>query len=161
MPDLLLPTHRRYRTSPWGKARYSGFIFIMSFLLVFLSACSNPLGDITPAATSTGERLQRPTETPLDPLQRAEAKISQIMAGMSLDQKLGQLIVVEYLGNDYQGSGLQDMVTQQHVGGIIYQEINNNFNAPDNTVNGLAAFSRQVQQDAKIPLLCGMDQGGE
>ncbi len=132
----------------------------MSFLLVFLSACSNPLGDITPAATSTGERLQRPTETPLDPLQRAEAKISQIMAGMSLDQKLGQLIVVEYLGNDYQGSGLQDMVTQQHVGGIIYQEINNNFNAPDNTVNGLAAFSRQVQQDAKIPLLIGTDQEG-
>lgn len=159
-PDLLLAASRRYSTSPSGKASIPGFIFIMSFLLVFLSACSHSLRDITPAATSTALRLQRPTEVPEDPLLRAKVRVSQIMAGMSLDQKLGQLIAVEYLGNNYQGSGLQDMVTQQYVGGIIYQAVNNNFDAPDNTVEGMAAFSRQVQQDAKIPLLIGTDQEG-
>ena len=72
------------------------------------------------------------------------------MSGMSLEQKLGQLIVVEYLGNSYEGSGLQYMVTQQYVGGVLYQYVNHNFNAPTNTVDGLAAFSRQIQKDAKI-----------
>lgn len=159
-PDLFLATSRRYSTSPSGKARNTGIIFIMSFLLVFLSACSHSVRGITPTATSTALRLQRSTEVPEDPLLRAKVRVSQIMAGMSLDQKLGQLIAVEYLGNDYQGSGLQDMVTQQYVGGMIYQAVNKNFDAPDNTVEGLAAFSRQVQQGAKIPLLIGTDQEG-
>src|SRR5947209_9628242 len=35
------------------------------------------------------------------------AKVQQLMQGMSLDQKLGQLLLVEYLGNSYQDSGLQ------------------------------------------------------
>jgi beta-N-acetylhexosaminidase len=82
------------------------------------------------------------------------------MAGMSLEQKLGQLIVVEYLGNNYTSSGLQYMVTQQSIGGVLYQFVNHNFDAPDNTVAGLAAFSHQMQQDAKIPLLIGTDQEG-
>jgi beta-N-acetylhexosaminidase len=84
----------------------------------------------------------------------------QLLAGMSLDQQLGQLIVVEYLGNSYQGSGLQYMVTQQYIGGILYQFVNHNFTAPQNTVSGMAAFSQRVQQDAKIPLLLGTDQEG-
>jgi len=82
------------------------------------------------------------------------------MAGMSLDQKLGQLIVVEYSGNNYQDSGLQYMVTQQHIGGILYQEVNHNFDPPDNTIDGLAAFSSQIQDDATIPMLIGTDQEG-
>lgn len=81
---------------------------------------------------------------------------------MSLDQKLGQLIVVEYLGNSYQGSGLQYMVQQQYVGGVLYQYVNRNFTAPEDTIAGMTAFSRQIQQDAQIPLLLGTDQeGGE
>src|SRR5438552_10787980 len=34
-------------------------------------------------------------------------RVQTIMQGMSLEQKLGQLILVEYLGNSYQNSGLQ------------------------------------------------------
>jgi beta-N-acetylhexosaminidase len=84
----------------------------------------------------------------------------QLMAGMSLDQKLGQLIVVEYLGNSYQDSGLQYMVTTQYIGGVLYQESNSNFDPPDNTVQSMAAFSSQIQDDAMIPLLIGTDQEG-
>src|SRR5579864_7454751 len=145
-PDVLSPTSN------------SGFIFLMSFLLVFLSACSNPVRATTPATTPTA-KLARSTATP-DPLQRAKARVLQLMAGMSLDQKLGQLIVVEYLGNNYQDSGLQYMVTQQYVSGVLYQDINQNFDPPENTVEGLAAFSSQIQDDAIIPLLIGTDQEG-
>jgi beta-N-acetylhexosaminidase len=141
-----------------SQTSHTGFIFLMSFLLVFLSACSNSVRATTPATTPAAKWAQS-TPTP-DPLQRAKARVLQLMAGMSLDQKLGQLIVVEYLGNNYQDSGLQYMVTQQYVSGILYQDVNHNFEPPDNTAEGLAAFSSQIQDDAIIPLLIGTDQEG-
>jgi beta-N-acetylhexosaminidase len=82
------------------------------------------------------------------------------MAGMTLDQKLGQLVMVEYLGNSYQGSGLQEMIAQQFVGGFMYQASNHNFDAPDNVASTLDAFSRQAMNDARIPLLIATDQEG-
>jgi beta-N-acetylhexosaminidase len=110
---------------------------------------------------ATTQTVSDPLPTPTtDPLQADKARVLQLMSGMSLEQKLGQLIVVEYLGNSYQESGLQYMVTQQAIGGVLYQYVNNNFNAPENTVSGLAAFSQQIQHDAKLPLLIGTDQEG-
>jgi beta-N-acetylhexosaminidase len=88
------------------------------------------------------------------------AKVQQIMANMTLDQKLGQLIIVEYLGNDYAASGLQYMISQQYVGGFLYQQSNHNFDAPYDSISNVAAFSRQAMQDAKIPLMIGTDQEG-
>jgi len=154
--DLLLPASRRHSLSLSGTGKYTGFIFLMSFLLVFLSACSNPSRATTPAATPIAPR---PQPSP-DPAVTQKDIVLHLMAGMSLDQKLGQLIVVEYSGNNYQDSGLQYMVTQQHIGGILYQEVNHNFDPPDNTIDGLAAFSSQIQDDATIPMLIGTDQEG-
>ncbi|HEX6479197.1 MAG TPA: glycoside hydrolase family 3 N-terminal domain-containing protein [Ktedonobacteraceae bacterium] len=113
------------------------------------------------SATATRPPVRMRGITPTTgPLQVARNKVAQVMAGMSLDQKLGQLILVEYARNDYQGSGLQAMINQEYVGGVLYQYSNDNFDAPDNTVSGLAAFSAQAQADAKIPLLLGTDQEG-
>ncbi len=154
--DLLLPASRRHSLSLSGTGKYTGFIFLMSFLLVFLSACSNPSRATTPAATPIAPR---PQPSP-DPAVTQKDIVLHLMAGMSLDQKLGQLIVVEYSGNNYRDSGLQYMVTQQHIGGILYQEVNHNFDPPDNTIDGLAAFSSQIQDDATIPMLIGTDQEG-
>lgn len=141
-------------------------LLFVSLLLVFLTSCSNPLNATNPSntptvphTTPTPASSPLPTPTP-DPLQAAKAKVLNIMAGMSLDQKLGQLIVVEYLGNSYESSGLQYMVTQQYVGGILYQYVNHNFSAPEDTVDGMQAFSQRIQHDAKVPLLLGTDQEG-
>lgn len=146
-----------------GRARSTTLLLVISLLLIVLTSCASPLAStgtpmvqrITPTPTST----PLPTATP-DPLQAAKAKVLQIMAGMSLQQKLGQLIVVEYLGNNYQASGLQYMVTQQYVGGILYQYVNHNFSPPEDTISGMAAFSSKIQQDAKVPLLLSTDQEG-
>lgn len=147
------------------KARHSGVLFAISLLLIFLSACSTPLAShvsaVTPDVVTPTAMPVTPTPTPTpDPLLAAKARALQILSDMTLDQKLGQLIVVEYLGNNYQGSGLQYMVTQQYIGGLLYQYVNHNFNPPDDTIDGLAAFSHQIQQDAKIPLYIGTDQEG-
>lgn len=167
-PDRMTFVDRRYRPLLHGQSRATTYFFLLSLFLVLLSACAAPFGAAPPAnGSAVTQIVYQPTPTPdplptptPDPLQAAKTRVLQLMAGMSLDQKLGQLIVVEYLGNNYQASGLEYMVTQQYIGGVLYQYVNHNFDAPDNTVAGLSAFSSQIQKDAKIPLLIGTDQEG-
>ena len=169
-PDRMTFVDRRFHSLLQGQSRTTTYFFLLSLFLVLLSACAAPFGAAPPANGSAVTQIAyqltpTPTPDPLptptpDPLQAAKTRVLQLMAGMSLDQKLGQLIVVEYLGNSYQASGLEYMVTQQYIGGVLYQYVNHNFDAPDNTVAGLSAFSSQIQKDAKIPLLIGTDQEG-
>ena len=139
------------------------------FLLLF-TGCSNVFNGV--AATSSRQSnptitWSSPTGTPgkkidgytENPLMGDQAKVQQIMSGMTLDQKLGQLIIVEYLGNSYTPD-LQYMIAQQDVGGFLYQAVNHNFYAPYNVIGNVADFSRQAMKDAKIPLLIGTDQEG-
>lgn len=147
----------------------AGFLIKMCCLLLVLTGCSNILGGVSSAdphvvtplpvkpSPTASRRVDSSAESPLE----AElAKVHQIMASMTLDQKLGQLIIVEYIGNSYTGTQLQYMVAQQYVGGFLYQESNHNFAPPYNVVSNVAAFSRQAMQDAKIPVLIGTDQEG-
>jgi beta-N-acetylhexosaminidase len=87
-------------------------------------------------------------------------RVSRLLAAMTLEQKLGQLIMVEYIGSSYEASGLQQMITQQLVGGYLYQPINQNFDAPNNTSSNATAFSARSQADARTPLLIAVDQEG-
>jgi beta-N-acetylhexosaminidase len=153
------------------KSLYGGLMVVICCMLLFLSSCSNPLE----GTASSG--AQRPTPTlpkatpSLSPIARMDgeaesplriqlAKVRQIMADMTLDQKLGQLIIVEYLGNSYTGTGLQYMIAKQFVGGFLYQESDHNFDPPYDVISNVADFSRQAMSDAKIPLLIGTDQEG-
>ena len=139
-------------------------------LLFLLTGCSSIFGGVDASNT----HLTSPTQTrPLptyvagsrpdgnveNPLVMQLAKIQHIMDGMTLDQKLAQLIIVEYLGNSYAPT-LQYMIAQQGVGGFLYQASNRNFNPPDDVIANVAAFSQQAMKDAKIPLLIGTDQEG-
>ncbi len=120
---------------------YAVFATMMCCILLALSSCGNPAkGSIGPSTPKTPG--SSPTSLPLHPriggpeattdsILRAQlARVQQLMAGMSLDQKLGQLIMLEYLGNSYEGSGLQYMIARQFVGGFMYQESNHNFDTP-------------------------------
>ncbi|HEY6284838.1 MAG TPA: glycoside hydrolase family 3 N-terminal domain-containing protein, partial [Ktedonobacteraceae bacterium] len=114
-----------------------------------------PKASITPSPT--GSKTDSNAESPL----KAQlAKVQQIMAGMTLDQKLGQLLIVEYIGNIYAGTELQYMIAKQYVGGFLYQESNHNFEPPYNIIGNVADFSHQTMSDAQIPLLIGTDQEG-
>ncbi len=148
------------------------FTISLLCMTLFLSGCSDLLAytNMAPTATSTSSKPS-PTAKPVsvksdnrgiptEAFTRAElAKVQDIMAGMSLDQKLGQLILVEYLGTNYQNA-LQYMISQQFVGGFMYQQSNRNFNPPYNVESNVYAFSQQAMQDAKIPLIIGTDQEG-
>ena len=141
----------------------------MLFLLL-LTGCSNLSNSVdamgSPQSNPTITRPS-PTSAPEEkidghaenPLMGNMAKVQQIISGMTLDEKLGQLIIVEYLGNSYTPN-LQYMIAQQYVGGFLYQAINHNFYAPYNVICNVANFSRQAMKDARIPLLIGTDQEG-
>jgi beta-N-acetylhexosaminidase len=147
----------------------SSFSMLICCILLFLSSCSSLLGSVGSAAPTRVLSKPSPSPTPAraridsaaeSPLKAQLAKVQQIMAGMTLDQKLGQLIIVEYLGNSYAGTGLQYMIANQYVGGFLYQESNHNFASPYAVISNVAAFSQQAMNDAKIPLLIGTDQEG-
>jgi beta-N-acetylhexosaminidase len=150
------------------------FAIVMCCIVLLLSACSGQFGSADPSAlqTPTLKPKPSPTSPPAVPkiedngnsptiIERARlSRVQRIIADMSLDQKLGQLIIVEYLGNNYTASGLQYMISQQYVGGYLYQAVNGNFNFPDNTVSQAKQFAEQANHDAKIPLLIAIDQEG-
>lgn len=159
-------------TRPMAKKPGVIFIVFLCSMLFFLSGCSGLLTETSSSPTST------PTTTKLTPMvQPVQAKadshgsateaqtraqlekVQQILAGMTLEQKLGQLIVVEYLGHTYQ-DGLQYMISQQFVGGYMYQESNHNFDPPYDVASQVDVLSQQAMRDAKIPLMIATDQEG-
>src|SRR6266496_2310985 len=148
---------------------YSHIILIFSCCL-FLASCADPAASGAPVQPTSTKLpvLGRPATIKADgngtaseeSLRKQLSKVQQIIQAMSLDQKLGQLLVVEYLGTSYEASGLQEMVAQQFVGGFMYQESNHNFDAPYDTVGNVDALSVQATRDARIPLLIATDQEG-
>ena len=158
-----MPIRRNLSARNWMKLS-------CALLLIFLTGCSSFFGGADASSihlTSPTPTRYLPTYVPGsrsdgevdNPLAMQMAKIQGIMAGMTLEQKLAQLIIVEYLGNSY-APALQYMIAQQGVGGFLYQASNRNFNPPDDIIANVAAFSRQAMKDAKIPLLIGTDQEG-
>ncbi|HYT45323.1 MAG TPA: glycoside hydrolase family 3 N-terminal domain-containing protein, partial [Methylomirabilota bacterium] len=160
---------RRYLAS---KPNNTVLMLVLCYVLLFFSSCTNPLIGFDSATiphptptlpkesatpSPTGIRTDSNVESPL----KAQlAKVQQIIAGMTLDQKLGQLLIVEYIGNSYAGTELQHMIAKQYVGGFLYQESNHNFESPYNIISNVADFSHQTMSDAQIPLLIGTDQEG-
>src|SRR5260370_6969155 len=72
---------------------------------------------------------------------------------MSLDEKLGQMIMTESEQNTY-SDDLDYMITQLHVGGMIMYE------SHMQTSSQARATTSQAQQRAKIPLLISVDEEG-
>src|SRR5438132_8296336 len=75
------------------------------------------------------------------------------VAHMSLDEKLGQLIMTESEQNNY-SDDLDYMITQLHVGGMIMYE------SHLQTAGQARATTSMAQQRAKIPLLISTDEEG-
>ena len=161
----------RHRT-PVSKPNNAVMMLVLCYILLFFSSCSNPLigfdsatiphpTPTLPKASVTPSPIGIKTDSNVEsPLKVQLAKVQQIMAGMTLDQKLGQLLIVEYIGNSYAGTQLQYMIAKQYVGGFLYQESNHNFDPPYNIIGNVADFSQQAMSDAQIPLLIGTDQEG-
>ncbi|GHO77516.1 glycoside hydrolase family 3 [Ktedonobacter sp. SOSP1-85] len=140
------------------------FLACICCLLLFLTSCADTTTGNSPNTSSQGSQAtaskgnENSYENTLE--QQRLSKVKALISGMSLDEKLGQLIIVEYFGSDYENTKLPYMIGQQHVGGYLYQQVNHNFEYPSNTIAGSKQFSDAANKDAKIPLLIAIDQEG-
>lgn len=146
-------------------------VIVLCCILCFLSSCADATGISSSSDTTSGSSNTVST-SPAHPksdgngieteemLRARMTKVDQLLQSMSLDEKLGQLLMVEFFGSDYQSTELPYMIAQQHVGGYLYQPVNHNFYAPSNTIDASKQFAMQANTDAKIPLLIAIDQEG-
>ncbi len=81
--------------------------------------------------------------------------IDLILSHMTLAQKLGQMMIVQFVGPDY-GLDISTMITQYNVGSVLI------FPANNNVVNKvqLRGLIQQMQNSSTIPLAVAIDQEG-
>lgn len=100
---------------------------------------------LTPGATAQA------TAPPLTPQQY----INLVVQNMTLDQKLGQMLIVQFLGPTY-SLDISTMISQYHVGAVLLFTVNNNI-VDKQQLKGLI---QQMQSNSSIPLAVAIDQEG-
>jgi beta-N-acetylhexosaminidase len=81
--------------------------------------------------------------------------INTIVENMTLDMKLGQMFLVQFVGPEY-SSDLHTMLTQYHVGAVLIFAANQNIVSRPQ----LKGLIEQMQQNSQLPLAIAIDQEG-
>ena len=141
----------------------SRIIALLACLLFIFSACSltpdNSKGAYLspiPTKTFTPSHSISLSPTPTTPPLTDSALASRIVQGMSLDQKLGQMVIVEFYGATVNGD-LTQMIQHNQVSGVLIENKNGNAQSRDQ----LVSLIQGMQKQAPIPLLISTDfEGG-
>ena len=136
--------------------KYLQYIIILCCLLFSTSACASSSAPSTnhasPSATASLQRATAfPTPTPITDA----AIVAQMVKGMTLDQKLGQMVIVEFYGSTLT-SDLMQMVQSNSISGVLIE--NKNGNAQ--TAPQLTALNKAMQAQAHVPLFISTDYEG-
>ncbi len=159
---------------PPPKRRRLGIpLFLTLVLLIVLVTVGGIFGQrlldgapaqITPAGTTLTGPSGPFVQTPLTPEQvyaiqhlithmKYKQLASLYVSHMTLDEELGQLIMVEY-ADTYYSPDLDTMITKLHAGGVIMYEFQ--MQTFDQTKHDIA----EMQMHAKIPLFISTDEEG-
>ncbi|WP_376796696.1 glycoside hydrolase family 3 N-terminal domain-containing protein [Thermogemmatispora sp.] len=150
-----MKTHQRYCSLL--------LLTVLLFLLFISSACAAATS--TPgsgeASPTPGSRPARPTSTtPGTASTVATPTVDELIRGivrnLTLDQKLGQMVIVEFYGPAY-NADLQQMIEESQVSGILIENGNGNVQSSAQ----LTALNATLQAHAHIPLFISTDfEGG-
>ncbi len=91
----------------------------------------------------------QPTAPPLTPLQI----VDRLLANMTLQQKLGQMLMVRFNSLSYTPQ-LNAMITQYHIGSVIEYQGNIESKAQ------LTGLNAQIQHNGDLPMIISIDQEG-
>jgi beta-N-acetylhexosaminidase len=140
-----------------------GYLRLLSILLLLLSACgpvtrtsggTAGTGNVSPTRATSSPRVTPTASAP--PTLTISDLARGIVRTMTLDQKLGQMVIVEFYGATL-NSDLQAMIRDDQVGGVLIE--NKNGNAQSRAQ--LVALDQAMQQQAHIPLFISTDfEGG-
>lgn len=106
----------------------------------------------TSGSTTNGNPASLPTPTPTVHMQH-QLLASQYVAGMSLDDEIAQLLMVEHYDATY-SPDLSIMINQQHVGAVIL------YKSAIVTSQQVQSNLKSIQQDSKIPVFVSIDEEG-
>src|SRR6266487_1782508 len=153
---------RRRKASGWAKVL---ILLILAFMVVFLAGDIRQMLTVprTPALkvlTKRGPLIQVPFNPyQIDKLHHLSEYINDktlarmYLSRMTLDQKLGQLFMVQYWGYSY-SNDLETMIHDQYAGGVIM------YGAQMNTFNQTKNDITRMQKKAWMPLLISADEEG-
>src|SRR6266516_7654417 len=167
-----LPLSSSTQTSPPKRHRLRTFFILFLLMLALLDALSAILGpnlfakvpgsasNSSPALEASGPFVKAPLNADqinaimhLTGYMKYKQLASIYVSHMTLDEELGQLIMVEYT-DTYYSQDLDTMINKLHAGGVIMYEFQmQTFNQ---TKHDIAA----MQQHASIPLLISTDEEG-
>jgi beta-N-acetylhexosaminidase len=102
-----------------------------------------------------------------EPAPGPEAQVEALLAAMTAEERVGQLFLVAFVGNDARsGSDIAALIRQDHVGGVVLLAANSNFtNGPDTPrqvaelANGLQALT--MGTGSQVPLFVAVDHEGD
>ncbi|GAC1564977.1 MAG: hypothetical protein NVS3B14_01270 [Ktedonobacteraceae bacterium] len=132
----------------------------MCGLVLFLSGCvslfsgtgGNNTHTTSPPLTVTDlTSVTNPSPTPLSDSQLAAA----LVKSMSLDDKLGQMVIVEFYGSTL-NADLMHMIQVNRIGGVLIE--NKNGNAV--TRQQLVSLNQSMQAQTRVPLFVSTDYEG-
>ncbi len=83
--------------------------------------------------------------------------IEEVIAEMSLKEKIGQMVMVGFTGDEI-NSSIKEMITKYKVGGIIY--FTRNFSSPKQAAELSANLQKLSIQNTGIPLFLSTDEEG-
>jgi beta-N-acetylhexosaminidase len=152
----------RRRTFTWVKLL---ILLLLAFMVVFLGSdiknmLTVPTRLTSKVVSSTGPLIQAPlSSNEINQLHHLsqhfdyKALAKMYLSHMTLDQKLGQLFMVQYWGHSY-SSDLETMIHDQYAGGVIMYGLQmHTFNQTKNDI-------AHMQQKAWMPLLVSSDEEG-
>lgn len=93
-----------------------------------------------------------------DPQSNLDQKVEELMLSMTLEEKIGQLLVIGFPSNEVDKHA-QKMIEEYHVGGIIYYD-RNMVNPVQVTELSNNLQSLAMKKEKQIPLLISIDQEG-
>jgi beta-N-acetylhexosaminidase len=139
------------------KINIHGYLLLLCCLLVIFSGCNSLFSGVsgsTSQPTPVIKLKPTPTSTPT-PVTDSDLARS-IVQGMTLDQKLGQMVIVEFYGATL-NSDLAQMIQGNRIGGVLIENKNGNAQTRDQ----LVTLNKAMQGRAHIPLFISTDfEGG-
>jgi len=141
-------SRKRNRARGMGQGRMP---LLLCCVLLLVSACSSPL----PTTPNTTPTSNKPTPMVTSAPLTDAAIAARIVKGMSLEQKLGQMVIVEFYGSTL-NNDLIRMVQANQISGVLIE--NKNGNAQ--TRGQLIALTKGMQGHAHMPLFVTTDYEG-
>jgi beta-N-acetylhexosaminidase len=132
-------------------------IILLCCLLVILSGCSSLASGVSGSGSQATPIIWTPSTTPATSVPATDSDLAHnIVQRMSLDQKLGQMVIVEFYGATL-NADLIRMIQDNRVSGVLIENKNGNAQARDQ----LITLNKAMQGQAHIPLFITTDfEGG-